>query len=109
MLFRSDRRFDGRSRMNPGSRTFVLRWPQSLPGRIVAGLVAMAGIVAAFFFLFFVLLAAGVAIAALYLRSLWRRRTQPAASPDVIEGEYSVEPLSKTRLEDRSADTRPPL
>lgn len=95
--------------MTSDSRTFVLRWPQSLPGRIVAGVLAAAGVVAAFFFLFFVLLAAGVAIAVLYLRSLWRRHTRPAAAPEFIEGEYSVEPSTKSRLEDKSAEARPPL
>ena len=95
--------------MTSDSRTFVLRWPQSLPGRIVAGVLAAAGVVAGFFFLFFVLLAAGFAIAVLYLRSLWRRRTQRATAPEVIEGEYSVEPSTESRLADKSAEARPPL
>ncbi|NBR30312.1 MAG: hypothetical protein EBT83_18180 [Betaproteobacteria bacterium] len=94
--------------MTSDSRTFVLRWPQSLPGRIIAGVLALAGIVAAFFFLFFVLLAAGLAIVVLYLRSLWRRRAQPDANPEIIEGEYSVEPANKARLDDKSGGRQPP-
>jgi hypothetical protein len=94
--------------MTSNAHAYVLRWPQSLPGRIIAGVLALAGVVAAFFFLFFVLLAAGVAIAVLYLRALWRRRVQPDANPEFIEGEYSVEPANKARLDDKSGSWQPP-
>lgn len=95
--------------MNQNAHTFVLRWPQSLPGRIFAGALAIAGLVAAFFFLFFVAIAAGIAIAGLYLRSLWRRHhPRTATGQDVIEGEYSVEQPVTPRLDSKSADARLP-
>jgi hypothetical protein len=71
-----------------------------LAGRIVAGTLALAGLVTAFFFMFFVLLAAGAAIACLYLRALWRnRRARAEAQKDVIEGEYSVEAPAMPHLD----------
>ena len=90
--------------MTQNAHTFVLQWPQSLPGRIIAGVLALTGLVLAFFFLFFVVIAGSIAIAALYLRTLWRRRhAQAAARQDVIEGEYSVERPSLEQLDDKSA------
>ena len=94
--------------MTSNAHAYVLRWPQSLPGRIVAGVIALAIVIAAFFFLFFVALTGAFAVAALYLRALWQRRARKNAPPDVIEGEYTVETSSAVRLEEKSTGARPP-
>ena len=95
-------------RMTSNAHAYVLRWPQSLPGRIVAGVIALAIVIAAFFFLFFVAVAGAFAIAALYLRVLWQRRARKNSPPGVIEGEYTVETSSAVRLEEKSTGTRLP-
>jgi len=93
--------------MTSRAQTYVFRWPQTLPGRIIAGVLALAGLVTAFFFLFFVLLAAGIALSVLYLRALWRnRKARATAQQDVIEGEYSVEVADIERLDDKTTETK---
>jgi hypothetical protein len=94
--------------MTSNAHAYVLRWPQSLPGRIIAGVLALAVVVAAFFFLFFVALAGAFAVAVLYLRALWQRRGRKDSPTGVIEGEYTVETSSTERLEEKSAGTRLP-
>jgi hypothetical protein len=86
------------------TRFFAL--PQTLLGRAAGGLLAAGLLVLAFFFLFFFLLAAGALILGVSLRALWRaRRVRAQTSPDVIEGEYSVEISDVNRIDGPAAGT----
>lgn len=75
--------------------------PQTLAGRILAGLAALTLLALGFFFLFFALAAAGLLIGALWLRAWWRgRRGRSSAAGGVIEGEFTVETPAAPRLDD---------
>jgi hypothetical protein len=72
------------------------RLPKTWLGRVAGFLLAAVILVSAFFFLFFFLLVAGAVTLVVCLRLLWRaRQVRARASPEVLEGEYSVEPAAK--------------
>ena len=72
--------------------TRIYTFPQTLLGRVAAGIVTAALLVSAVFFFFLFLLLAGALVLGISLRVLWlRRQFKRNAPPDVIEGEYSIE------------------
>jgi hypothetical protein len=74
------------------NRLRFIAFPQTWLGRAAACLVSAALLVAAFFFAVIFLAIAGVLLAGFALRLLWlRHKIKGQATPDVIEGEYSVE------------------
>ena len=76
--------------------------PQTLAGRLFAGLVAITLLVLGFFFVFFALAAAAVLVGVLWLRAWWRgRQAREAAGAGVIEGEYTVEKPARPQLDER--------
>ena len=92
--------------MTPRIETRTYAFPQTLLGRFLSALLAAALLVAAFFFLFFFLAVAGVVVTGFALRALWRsKQARAQASPDVLEGEYTVEISEVKRLDDAATDT----
>jgi hypothetical protein len=80
---------------------------QTWLGRVVGSILAVALLVSAFFFLFIVLLVAGVLILGISMRLLLRARQVKAHAPhDVLEGEYSVEPREVERLHGPATDIK---
>jgi hypothetical protein len=78
--------------MSQPSGTRFYRLPQTFIGRMLALVLGAALLVAAFFFLFFFLVIAAIALFAFSIRALWRaRKVAPSPTPDIIEGEFSVE------------------
>jgi len=74
-----------------GARFYV--FPQTWLGRVGAGLLGVALLVPALFFLLVLLLVPGVLILGISLRLLWKaRQVRAKASQGVLEGEFSVEP-----------------
>ncbi len=91
--------------MIQNAQTRMYRLPQTLLGRLVAGVVAIALLAVAFFFLFFFLIVAGIALLGFSMRALWRGRSaRTTTPPDVIEGEYSVEIAETKRLDNQTRD-----
>ncbi len=59
---------------------------------MLALVLGAALLVTAFFFLFFFLVIAAIALSTFSIRALWRaRKVDPSPTPDIIEGEFSVE------------------
>jgi hypothetical protein len=96
--------------MTQQTETRFYALPQGFWGRLATGLLAITLVVAAFFFVVFALIAAGVVVAALSLRAWWRaRQLRGQVSKEVIEGEYTVEVADSNRLDDQTGDrTRRP-
>ena len=90
--------------MNQPSGTRFYRLPQTFIGRMLALVLGAAMLVTAFFFLFFFLVIAAIAVIAFSIRALWRaRHVTPAHTPDIIEGEFSVETPVVQKIEAGSA------
>lgn len=68
-------------------------FPHPTLGRVLGIVLAVALLIPAFFFLFFLIAVAGVVTLGVVLRLLWTaRQYRDQATPAVLEGEYSVEP-----------------
>jgi hypothetical protein len=79
------------------TRIYIL--PRTILGRVVGGILAVTVLVLAFFFLFFVLLAAGVVASVFLIRMAFRSKQIKATVPqDLIEGEYSVVPPEQVNI-----------
>ena len=73
---------------------------------MLALVLGAALLVAAFFFLFFCLVIAAIALFAFSIRAVWRgRHVAPSPRPDIIEGQFSVEAPILQKIEtDTSAN-----
>ena len=81
------------------------RSPHPLLVRTLGIVLAAAILIPALFFVLFLLAFAGVVALGIVLRLLWTARKHRApATPDVIEGEYSVLP-QENRVTEKRVDT----